>query len=77
MTESIHPGDPYNAAIYASDCIFYFENPFPVQHDGRFYLKQFRTKFTDLKGTVLENEILYEKYLCIILQRIASMLIYD
>ena len=77
LTESIHPGDVYNAAIYDEKHVFYFTNPFPVQNDGRFYLKQYETKLTDLQGHEVENEEVKEKYLNIILDHIAPLCIYD
>lgn len=78
IMESIHPGDPYYAAIYAKDCIFYFENSFPVQADGRFYLKQCEIRLTDLEGRQLDsNDERYQKYLSIIMEHIAPLCIYD
>lgn len=78
LMESIHPGDHYNAAIYAKDCIFYFENSFPVQDDGRFYLKRCDVRLTDLDGNQLsDDDVRYQKYLTIILEHIAPLCIYD
>ena len=77
ITESLHPGDPYQAAIYAKDCVFYFRNSFPVQDDGRFYLKDCWVRLADLEGNDLENEELYQKYLSIILGHIVHLCIYD
>lgn len=77
LTESIHPGDAYNAAIYAEDSIFYFTNPFPVQHDGRFYLKEYKMRLTDLEGNDLIDDVKCEKYLRIILEHIAPICIYE
>lgn len=75
LSESIHPGDPYQAAIYAEDRVFYFSNPSPVQHDGRFYLAEYETKLTDLQGHLIEDNESHEKYLSVILQHIAPLLI--
>lgn len=77
LTESIHPGDPYNAAMYTDDNIFYFHNPSPVQNDGRFYLEEYKTKLTDLRGNPVDDADMYEKYLAIILEHIAPLRIYD
>ena len=77
ITESLHPGDHYNAAIYAEDCIFYFENFFPVQNDGRFYLRDCQIILTDLEGNRIDDNERYQKYFSIILEHIAPLCIYN
>ncbi len=77
ITESLHPGDPYQAAVYANDCVFYFRNSFPVQDDGRFYLKDCYVRLADLEGNDMDNEDMLQKYLSIILEHIAHLCIYD
>ena len=77
ITESLHPGDHYNAAIYAEDCIFYFENSFPVQNDGRFYLRDCQIILTDLEGNRIDDNERYQKYFSIILEHIAPLCIYN
>lgn len=77
ISESIHPGDFYYAALYADDCVFYFENPYPIQDDGRFYLQEYKAELTDLLGRVLNDKKRYDNYLDIILKHIAPLCIYD
>ncbi len=77
LSESIHPHDPYYAAIFAEDVNFYFENPFPVQDDGRFYLKEYNAWITDKQGNRISDWKKYNKYLNIIIEHIKPLLIYD
>lgn len=77
LSESIHPKDPYYAAIYAKDINFYFENPFPVQDDGRFYLKEYRAWITDKNGNEINDWEKFNIYLNIVLEHIRPLLIYD
>lgn len=77
LSESIHPKDPYYAAIYAKDVNFYFENPFPVQDDGRFYLKEYKAWITDKSGNEISNWEKFNMYLNIVLEHIKPLLIYD
>lgn len=77
LSESIHPNDPYYAAIYSKDENFFFGNPFPVLDDGRFYLKKYRAWLTDKQGNRIVNEEKYNLYLDIIMEHIKPLLIYD
>ncbi len=77
LSESIHPNDPYYAAIYSEDIEFFFENPFPVQNDGRFYLKEYKAWITDKQGNIVNNQEIFNKYLNIIMEHIKPLLIYD
>lgn len=75
IAESLHPEEPYQAAIYGKDRVFYFSNPSPVQHDGRFELVDYQAKLVDLQGYQIDNVQEQEKYLGIILEHIAPLLI--
>lgn len=77
LIESIHPGDEYNAAIYAKDRVFYFNNSFPVQDDGRFYLRDCWVRLTDIQDNDIDDDEMYQKYLSVILEHIAPLCIYD
>lgn len=77
LTESIHPEDPYYAAIYAEKETFFFTNPEPVQTDGRFRLGEYECYLEDSEGIRLENEKLKEYYLKIVMEHIAPILIYE
>ena len=77
FTQSIHQNDPYYAAIYSEDSGFYFTNPYGTQDDGRFYLKRWNAKLTDAEDVVIEDEERYNKYLKIIEEKIAPMLVYE
>ena len=77
ITESLHPEDCYNAVIYAQDCIFHFKNSFPVQNDGRFYLRNCEIGLTDLEGNRMDDNERCQKYLSVILEHIAPLCIYN
>lgn len=79
LSESIHPHDPYYAAIYSKDMNFFFQNPYPVQDDGRFYLKQNEciAWLTDKYGNVINDNEKLNYYYNIILKHIKPLLIYD
>lgn len=77
ITESLHPEDCYNAVIYAQDCIFHFKNSFPVQNDGRFYLRNCEIGLTDLEGNRIDDNERCQKYLSVILEHIAPLCIYN
>lgn len=77
LSESIHPNDPYYAAIYEKDINFYFENSYPIQNDGRFYLKEYKVWITDKQGKIFYDVEKTNKYLNIIMEHIKPLLIYD
>ena len=78
-TESIHPGDPYQAAIFAPDeCVsFFFTNGEPVLNDGRFWLKEYEYWLEDLEGNRIDNKEESEYYLSIVKDHIAPILMYE
>ena len=78
-TESIHPGDPYYAAIYspAKNIKFFFTNPSPVMNDGRFKLAEYSYYLEDYNGHRVDDEVLTNLYLDITLEHIAPILIYE
>lgn len=77
LTESIHPEDFYQAAIFASEETFFFINEYPVEDDGRFKLNNYQWWLEDLQGNIIQDEKLGNKYLDIILKHIAPVLIYE
>lgn len=77
LTESIHPKDFYQAAIFAKKETFFFVNPYPVADDGRFKLDGYNYWLEDTQGNRIQNEELCKKYLDIILKHIAPILIYE
>lgn len=76
FTESIHPGDIYQAAIHTKDGNFYFKNPVPVTDESRFQLAKYSYWWEDLAGNRIEDEAHCRKYLNIVLNHIAPILIY-
>lgn len=77
LSESIHPNDPYYAAIFTKDFICFFENPSPVGNDGRFLLSNERKIWLEsYDGIMIENQHTLEYYENIILEHIAPLIIY-
>lgn len=76
LTESIHPKDSYQAAIFAKEVTFFFVNPYPVTDEGRFELTDYTYWLEDLQGNRIQDEELSQKYLDIVLKHIAPILIY-
>jgi arylsulfatase A-like enzyme len=76
MDESLHPHDPYYATIFTKRYTVYFENGSPTNDEGRFELKDCKLDIVDRKGNAVYDERLAEKFLNIILEHIAALLIY-
>lgn len=76
LTESIHPRDPYQAAVFAKEETFFFINPYPVTDEGRFELADYTCWLEDLSGKRIQDDELCQKYLNIVLKHIAPILIY-
>lgn len=76
LTESIHPNDPYQAAVFAKEETFFFVNSCPVTDEGRFELTDYTYWLEDLQGNRIQNDELGQKYLNIVLKHIAPILIY-
>lgn len=76
LTESMHPQDSYQAVIFAEQESFFFVNPAPVMDDGRFALSDYTYWLEDSQGNRMENEAACRRYLDIILEHIAPLLIY-
>lgn len=76
ITESIHPGDPYQVAIVSKEHVFYLIAEGQVQYDGRFELGKYQCKLMDKMGKeCLEPEHI-DYYFNILMQHIGSLLIY-
>ncbi len=76
ITESIHLGDPYQAAIVSKEHVFYLIAEGLVQYDGRFELGKYQCKLMDKMGKeCLEPEHI-DYYFDILMQHIGSLLIY-
>lgn len=78
-TESIHPGDPYQAAIFSpkEGINFFFVNPSPVKDDGRFVLADYCCWLEDTNGVRVTDDIKLDYFLDITLKHIAYILIYE
>ena len=77
ITETIFPGDPYQACIHTKDEICHFKNPIPTEKDGRIRLADsLEIYITDYNGNILTTDEKVERYKSIILNHIAKLLIY-
>lgn len=76
LCESLHPKDAYCATFFTKQYTIYFENGAPVGEDGRFELRDYKISITDMDGTEIQDESIRKKYLDIILEHIAPVIIY-
>lgn len=76
LSESLHPKDVYCATFFTRQNTIYFENGAPTGEDGRFELKDYKITITDTDGTEIQDEDILKKYLDIVLEHIAPLLIY-
>lgn len=76
LCESLHPKDPYYATFFTKENTIYFENGAPTGEDGRFELRDYTLSIEDLQGNPVEDEDLYQKYMDIVMDHIAPLLIY-
>lgn len=76
MTESIHPGDPYRAAVVSKDGAFYFTSEGLADYDGRVALGSYRYFMHNSRHEVCEEQSTLEKYRNIVLNHIREILIY-
>lgn len=76
LSESLHPKDPYYATFFTKKFTIYFENGSPTEDDGRFELKDYTISAKDIKGNVIRDPKLLDKYFKIVLEHIAHLLIY-
>ncbi|MBR4759350.1 MAG: sulfatase-like hydrolase/transferase [Lachnospiraceae bacterium] len=72
LTESIHPGDFYQARLTYKDCVYHFINKSPVLFDGRFVLGDYEAYVKDRNGNPVQNEELCKKFTEWILVHIAK-----
>lgn len=75
LVESLHPKDPFRAALYGEQYTFFFCNDFPVGEDGRFQLVDYETKLIDKEGQIVENEDIKKECVDIILERIDHLIL--
>ena len=71
LTESIHPGDFYQARLTYRDCVYHFINRSPVLFDGRFKIGEYDAYIKNPDGEVIENDDLCRKSTNWILKHIA------
>lgn len=78
-TESIHPGDPYQAAIFSPDksVVFFFCSDEQVLEDGRFWLKNYNYWLEDMSGNRLSDDEKEKYFLRIVMDHIAPILMYE
>lgn len=76
ITDSIHPGDPYQTAIVSKDYVYYFTSGGVVEYDGRFELGEYSGILLDKAGTECRNHELKEYYFNLVMQRIGGFIIY-
>ena len=74
ITESIHPGDAYQAAIVSDDYKFYYTSEGVVEYDGRFEPGKFSCRLTDNEGNEYTDEACV-KYLDVLMRHAGSLMV--
>ncbi len=79
LTESIHPGDPYQAAIFteSGELNYFYRNSEPVHNDARFALTEQEEYLEDDQGNRVEDEQKLQEFHDILMDHIAGLLIYN
>ncbi len=76
LTESLHPGDPYQAEIVTKSHRVFFTNGSEVRNDGRFELQNYSIKVETKDGKQLHDTELERMYTELVLDHVKMMLIY-
>lgn len=76
LTESLHPGDPYRAAIVSKEHVFYFTAEGIVEYDGRFELGNYQCQLFNKEGEECNDQEAMDEYLHVLMDHIGSLLIY-
>ena len=69
ITETIHPGDPYMAAIHSEKYVFYMESLNTLTNYGKVDMSEYRAYLYDSEGNELDDEELKERFINFILDR--------
>ncbi len=79
LTESIHPGDPYQAAIFteSGNLNYFYRNSDPVHDDARFVLMEQEEYLEDDFGQRVEDEQKLQEFHATLMDHIAGLLIYE
>lgn len=76
ITESIHEGDPYRAAIVSEEDAFYFTAEGVVGYDGRFTLGNYTCTLLDKTGTECHDTDRIGYYFDILMKHVGRLVIY-
>ena len=77
VTESIHVGDPYQAALKGKDFTFYFTSEELVTSECRIPLKKYKVKLENNTGEEIEDAELKTRLTEYCLEHISPCVIYD
>lgn len=76
ITESIHPGDAYQAAIVSKDYRYYFTSGGVVEYDGRFEPGDYSYQLLKKDGEECMDQKLKSYYFSLLMQHVESLLIH-
>lgn len=76
ITESIHPGDPYQITLNGKDFVFYLKGEENVTSECRVPLEKFTVELTDIEGNELQDEGRKEYYTKYCLDHVAPCVSY-
>lgn len=76
ITESIHPGDAYEAAVVSPDYKFYFTSEGMVEYDGRFEPGAYSCRLLDKDGNECRDAADIRHYLDVLMRHAGSLVVY-
>lgn len=77
LTESIHPGDRYEAALISGEKKLYVTSEGTVQYDGRFRLGDCQIRLEDKNGNIGKDASCGAYFMEILRQQVGELLIYE
>ncbi len=76
ITDSIHPGDAYEAAVVSPDYKFYFTSEGMVEYDGRFEPGAYSCRLLDKDGNECRDAADIRHYLDVLMRHAGSLVVY-
>lgn len=76
ISESIHPGDHYEAAVITKGQTFYFTSGGKVDYDGRFELGEYQCRLVDKEGNECKNQADIDRFMKVLTEHAAGLLKY-
>lgn len=77
LSESIHPGDPYAAALFFKEGMFFFQTESKAEYDGRSKLEPYQYVVTKNESDVMDEKECVQECIDIVKEHAAHIFIYE